>query len=331
MDVNSDWFHLQDFIAKHQNKAQYLALATLTKVEGSSYRKPGARLLINAAGEYSGSLSGGCLEVGIAQVAKQVVQDGVIRTEKINTQPHFGCPGVLTFLIEKVNICGLLDKILHKINQRETFHLTTTNTGTTIEKSCVASTFTETIFPKPRLIVIGWTSDQEPLFQMAATLNWECIRVVKDSNVAAATPIVAHEQVIVCSAEDLAKTLPPDPQTAILIMSHHMATDFSFLSSAASQSYSYIGLLGSKRRREKLLTELGENGLLEQAEWTENLYAPVGLDIGATNPSTIALSILAEIQSKFNLTQKIKLTSGALEDDAMNATTESSRQCGLPQ
>ena len=95
--MNSDWHHLRNFIGKHQQ--QNLALATLTHVEGSSYRKPGARLLINQAGNYAGSLSGGCLESGIAKIGKQVIEDGDIRVEKINTQPHFGCPGILTIQI----------------------------------------------------------------------------------------------------------------------------------------------------------------------------------------------------------------------------------------
>jgi len=85
-------------------------------------------------------------------------------------------------------------------------------------------------------------------------------------------------------------------------MSHHMATDYAFLNQAARQNYSYIGLLGSKRRREKLLSALGEQGLLNNPEWTEKLHAPVGLDLGATHPTTIALSILAEIQARFTHT-----------------------------
>jgi len=303
--MTSDWHYLCQFISEHSGKD--LALATLTHVEGSSYRKPGARLLIDASGSYAGSLSGGCLEAGIAKIGQQVLNDGLARTETVNTQPHFGCPGILTFVIEKIPAGQLLDTIANKIQQRETFQLTTSSTETQLSTLDKAENFTETVQPRPRLVVVGWTSDQEPLFQMASVLNWECIRVVKDSNIAASLSPVADETIAVCAGEDLLETLPADPQTAILIMSHHMATDFSFLSHAASANYSYIGLLGSKRRREKLLNELGENGLLEEHEWTENLYAPVGLDIGASHPTTIALSILAEIQAKFSHTSALPM------------------------
>lgn len=303
---SSDWHHLRAFIALHVN--QDLALATIIAVEGSSYRKPGARLLVNAAGHYAGSLSGGCLENGVAKVAQQVLQDGNIRTETIDTKPHFGCPGILTILIEKISADGLLDVMIHKLGQREVFHLTTPPEGTQLGKSNQPDHFTESIPPRPRLIVVGWTSDQDPLFQMASVLDWECIRVVKDDKIAAATAVIANEEIIICTGNDLSKTFPPDPHTAVLIMSHHMATDLAFLASAAKVNYPYTGLLGSRRRREKLLAELGELGLLEQLGWTENFHAPVGLDIGAAHPSTIALSILAEIQATFTKTSGLPMS-----------------------
>ena len=52
--------------------------------------------------------------------------------------------------------------------------------------------------------------------------------------------------------------------------------------------------LGPKKRTEKLLAEIGEKFSAAQLE---KLHAPVGLDIGAETPETIALSIVAEIQS----------------------------------
>ncbi len=303
---SSDWHHLRAFITLHIN--QDLALATIIAVEGSSYRKPGARLLVTTAGHYAGSLSGGCLENGIAKLAKQVLKDGNVRTENIDTKPHFGCPGILTIRIEKISAGGLLDVVLHKLDQREVFHLTTSPEGTQIGKSNKPEHFTEAIPPRPRIIVVGWTSDQDPLFQIASVLDWECIRVVKDDKIAAATAVIANEKIIACTGNDLSTTFPPEPHTAVLIMSHHMATDLAFLASAAIANYPYIGLLGSRRRREKLLAELGEQGLLEQLGWTEHFHAPVGLDIGAAHPSTIALSILAEIQAVFTKTSGLPMS-----------------------
>ncbi len=53
-------------------------LATLVRVEGSSYRRPGAHLLIGAGGEYAGTISGGCLEAEVVRKAEWMVRDGAV-------------------------------------------------------------------------------------------------------------------------------------------------------------------------------------------------------------------------------------------------------------
>ena len=294
MGLSSDWSHLVDFIARHRREP--LALATLVACEGSSYRQPGARLLVNRQGDFSGSLSGGCLEEGLARVAQKVLADGKTRTERIDTKPHFGCPGVLTILIESIAPDGLFETIIDSLATRQTLTLTTSSTGTSLTPG---AGHTETITPPPRLIVVGWTSDQDPLFQMAQLLNWECHRILKDPVMRKSFPQIANEHLSHCPPEDLTREFIPDSSTAVLIMSHHLASDLSFLRAAAQAGYPYLGLLGSRRRRETLLNELGDYGLLEENTWLQNLHAPVGLDLGAEHPSTIALAILAEIQAIF--------------------------------
>lgn len=299
--MSSDWHHLTEFIQAHSGEP--IALATLVSCEGSSYRKAGARLLVSQSSQHSGSLSGGCLEESIAKTALVVLADGKPRSERVDTQPHFGCPGVLTIQIEKIPPHGLLDEISNNISQRETFSLTTDSTKTILGESQNKDeneSFTEVVTPPTRLLVIGWTSDQDPLFQMAQHLHWDCIRIVRDEQILAETTPVAHEDCLTCPPEELSHRFPPDAATAVLIMSHHLATDLAYLKSAAAANYCYLGLLGSRRRREKLLHELGESGLLEDSSWLANFHGPVGLDIGAQHPATIALSILAEIQAKLH-------------------------------
>jgi xanthine/CO dehydrogenase XdhC/CoxF family maturation factor len=59
----------------------------------------------------------------------------------------------------------------------------------------------------------------------------------------------------------------------------------------------YVGLLGPRKRAEKILDDLGATGLTVTAEQRERLNAPVGLDLGADSPEQVALSIVAEIQA----------------------------------
>ena len=84
-------------------------LVTLVRAEGSSYRRPGAHLLIGADGEYAGTISGGCLEAEVVRKASWMVRDGAM-VERYSTLfddtaeiPFgLGCGGVVDLLLEPV-------------------------------------------------------------------------------------------------------------------------------------------------------------------------------------------------------------------------------------
>jgi xanthine dehydrogenase accessory factor len=94
-------------IVQQWKRGPSAALVTLVHAEGSSYRAPGAHLLIAADGEYSGSISGGCLEAEVVRKAAWMVRDGAI-IERYSTFfddtaeiPYgLGCGGVVDLLIE---------------------------------------------------------------------------------------------------------------------------------------------------------------------------------------------------------------------------------------
>jgi xanthine/CO dehydrogenase XdhC/CoxF family maturation factor len=84
-------------------------LVTVVRVEGSSYRRPGARLLLGQAGEYAGTISGGCLETEVTRKAEWRVREGAV-VERYSTMfddtaevPYgLGCGGVVDLLLEPV-------------------------------------------------------------------------------------------------------------------------------------------------------------------------------------------------------------------------------------
>jgi xanthine dehydrogenase accessory factor len=87
------------------------ALATVVSVEGSSYRRPGARMLISESGETTGVLSGGCLERDVCERAQKVMRSGlpvVVRYDTTNKDDivwglGLGCNGIVDVLIEPAN------------------------------------------------------------------------------------------------------------------------------------------------------------------------------------------------------------------------------------
>src|SRR5687768_1487669 len=87
------------------------ALATVVRVRGSSYRSPGARMLITDDGKWVGSISGGCLEGDALRKARKVMTDQIPLTVTYDTSEDsnqnlgigLGCNGVIDVLIEPVN------------------------------------------------------------------------------------------------------------------------------------------------------------------------------------------------------------------------------------
>lgn len=289
----SDWPFLFDFARSHRGRR--LALATLVAREGSSYRQPGARMLIGEDRSFCGSLSGGCLEEGIANTAGKVFAEGRPQRLVIDTRPHFGCPGKLHVQVEEIDI-ALIGRIEAELRARRSLLLATDGEGTRFAAG-EKGELLEKVCPPPRLIAVGWTPDMDPVLGFAAKLGWELHRVLRDPRMIAETPRVAGESIQALAAEEIVRAFHPDSTTAALVMTHHLATDLAFLREILPAGYGYIGLLGSRRRRETLLAELGELGLLEDPEVTGRLHAPVGLDLGGHHPATIALAIVAEIQA----------------------------------
>ena len=82
------------------NPTRLWALATLVQTEGSTYRKPGARLLIDSDGATLGVLSGGCLEEEIGRLGQKVIANGTPMLLSFDTKRLYGCDGQLKILVE---------------------------------------------------------------------------------------------------------------------------------------------------------------------------------------------------------------------------------------
>ena len=141
------------------------------------------------------------------------------------------------------------------------------------------------------LVLFGGNYDVLPLARMGRELGWR-VSVVTNINKAQKGLFEVSDQVI-----DKTADVPIDAYTAFVLMSHDYKTDLNYLKKYADSNVPYIGMLGPRKRAEKVFTEL-ESRNIELPH--DRIFAPVGLDIGAEAPDEIALSIIAEIQSKFS-------------------------------
>ena len=104
-----------------KNSSQNIALATLVKAQGSTYRRPGARMLMTSQGQMVGSLSGGCLEGDVFEQAQVVMTSGqpiVVQYDTMSDEDivwglGLGCNGIVQILIEAIEEKSPLTPILH--------------------------------------------------------------------------------------------------------------------------------------------------------------------------------------------------------------------------
>jgi xanthine/CO dehydrogenase XdhC/CoxF family maturation factor len=153
------------------------------------------------------------------------------------------------------------------------------------------SVLVSALLPPPRVLVLGGGLDAEPVVHLISELGWRVI--VQDHRPAyiASGNFSDAEKVHCVPADELATTVDFSRIDAVIVMSHHLATDQRYLEILASTDVRYIGLLGPPNRRERLVKDLGSVAKPLQGR----LHGPAGIDIGGTGPAAIALSIVAEM------------------------------------
>ena len=148
------------------------------------------------------------------------------------------------------------------------------------------------IHPTPRVLVLGGGLDAEPVVSMAAELGWLITVVdhrpayIENNNFRGA------DRKLCIDADLLAQEVELDQFDLAIVMSHHLASDRKYLAQLSTSRVPYIGLLGPKARRRRLLDELGECA----HDLRGRLHGPAGLDLGGSGPAAIALSIVAQMQ-----------------------------------
>ncbi len=337
------------------DKTRRMALATVVRVRGSSYRSPGARMLITDDGTWTGSISGGCLEGDALRKARQVMTTNTPVAVSYDTSEEsnqnlgisLGCNGIIDVLIEPVTCQHPHDPVTlfrNVVAEQQPVALATVFSNGSLqgEKMLIRSdgecivrlssaalnkkvsddlvrclethrsetkayligreiieVFIEVIQPTVSLLIFGAGFDARPVCQLAKSLGWEVS--VTDECVAHIAPLFFPnaDKLSLCNREFVSRDFDITPYTACVLMSHNYAYDRDVLKKLLTTPTPYIGILGPRKRFDKMLNEYVLQGLTLTADDHQRIHSPIGLDIGAETPDEIALSIIAEIQSRF--------------------------------
>lgn len=329
------------------------ALATVVQVDGSAYRRPGARMLVSEDGELTGAISGGCLEGDALRKAQTVIfqQKSMLVTYDTTDEDDqkfgvgLGCNGIIHVLIEPIDyqdtinpiellkialsdrvFCRLITvfsvkyskqeqvgtKVLLKENQmfgdkdglEDTLwtqiqeEIATDDSNHHIIRKYEAfdaiQVFIESIKPVIRLFLFGAGNDTVPLVKMADILGWEVVVIDGRKNLATVQRFPSALKIVTGPSDEVVQQLETDSNSAALLMTHNFDYEALVLVDLLPLRLPYVGILGPKKKSEKLIDRLGKNGVaVNQA----TIYSPMGLDIGAEGSEEIALSILAEVKA----------------------------------
>jgi len=311
--VEHELHRLLPFYASSRAAGEPLALALVLRTAGSTYRKPGAWMLIARDGRYAGLLSGGCLEGDLREHAARVIDGGVAEVVSYDMRGPddelwglgSGCEGAMDILLLRVSGAERWQP-LDALEQAQARGVTCEFGVVTAAKSGgpplgaielsaagAADVFVVRIDLPPHLLLLGAGPDALPVAELARFLGWRV--TVIDHRPAYAQPqrFPAGTRVVAAPAGPLAPEFDTADIDAAVVMSHHLDSDRAWLLALAATPIGYIGLLGPPARRARLLRELDAGA----APLRGRLRAPVGLDLGARSPTTIALAIVAEIQA----------------------------------
>ena len=262
------------------------ALATLVRTRGSTYRRPGARLLISPDGSTTGVLSGGCLEEEIARIGLAVMADRSPKLVHFDTQRLYGCDGKLAIFVERIEPAhdtgNFLTAVAARIKRREICRTRINYSAPDALSELLPDhalvieredCFVETLPLPVRLLLFGDGPEITPIRFFAAGLGW-CVSAYHHPS-------------------ELPADFATDRQTAAVVMTHNFGRDFAALDRLLPLELPYLGLLGPKRRHLDLIARLQEIREIEPV-WLESLFSPAGLDIGSEAPEEIALAIISE-------------------------------------
>ena len=289
-------------------------------------------MLIAADGSYAGSISGGCLEAEIVRKARWKVAAGAV-TERYSTLfddtadiPYgLGCGGTVDVLLEPADtpeFAALMATIERSLRNQRSQVVTALpgggrplrrtvfdQAGNTVFTTGASSTedlsretqpqgrFDEWLDPPQRLFIFGAGEDARSMVRFAALLGWSVTVIDGRAQWARAERFPEAERVFATETLDGISTISIKPNDAVVLMTHSYEQDRAWLAAVLPSHPRYLGLLGARHRSALLVSEAAaELGwTVEQA--CENLFAPVGLDIGGDGAEAIALAAIAEVQA----------------------------------
>ena len=308
------------FIKKSYQENIAVMVLYVLESSGSSPGRQGFFMAVNANKEMEGSIGGGIMEHKFVEMAKeQLSVDSWQLTEgKIRKQIHdktagknqsgMICSGEQTILIYKIQEKDIshIVKIIAALEQNKNGTLQLSPDGILSDDALPAKDFefdlknednwnyTEQIGFKNRLYIIGGGHCALAFSKLMSAMDFY-IHLFEDRvglNTMKANNYV-HEKTVVKDYSELSQLIPSGENNYVVVMTFGYRTDDIAVRGLLKKDFKYFGLLGSKKKIEKMFTDYQNEGIAEES--LQKIHSPIGIQIKSETPEEIAVSIAAEI------------------------------------
>jgi xanthine dehydrogenase accessory factor len=301
-----------------------VAIATVVETFGSAPRPVGSHLVVDEAGVFCGSVSGGCVEGEVVTAALDVIEDGAPRllnfgvADEAAWRAGLPCGGCVSVYVQKLDAAcvKLLAELSDEYAQRRACALVTPLDGgepqllrsSDAKEDPPAETlragqsvliehgsrrmFVYVHRPPTRLVIVGAVHVAQVLSSMARAAGFDVV-IIDPRAAFAARERFPDVTVITQWPDEALPRLGFDGFTALAALSHDPKIDDAALRLALVSDCFYVGALGSMTSQARRVERLAATGMTAAA--LTRLRAPIGLDIGTVSPAEIAISVMGEI------------------------------------
>ena len=309
--------HIVNAYMQAKSNALKAVLATVVDLDGSSYRKPGVRMLILENDQMIGAVSGGCVEKEVLRQAQSVIKDGKSKMMTYDGRYRLGCEGVIYILLEEFKPeDDFFEKFDIALENRESLKIESnyrrvegvfSDIGSLVKIGDIqfplsilkglnnsVDLFKQELEPCFKLIIFGAEHDAVQLCHLASATGWE-VEVVSGVSEPKTIENFPGARSFVSTSTESYDINAIDTETAIMVMTHSFANDLKWILAIKDCRPAYLGLLGPVKKRESLISNLLEYEPNISESFIESIHGPAGLNIGSITSQEIAISIIAEI------------------------------------